>query len=130
MEFLILWFIGVGLAVLTRIVLNKICNTYCYSWEEENDIYEKSIKVQIIMHILSALCIVLVGGIGVNLLLKLIYNVSTFTYVLIAGIFSIMSYVIVYMFLLKFFKRIVSQLFFGIVFVMLLICWIIVINKL
>lgn len=57
MVFWVIWFIGIGITIGTRILINVLTI-------DEEEIYDRSGVVQIVMHILVMICICLVGGIA------------------------------------------------------------------
>lgn len=59
MVYWIIWFIGIGITVLTRILLNRATKSGKVSLEESSK------TRQTILYILSTICIVIVGGIAV-----------------------------------------------------------------
>ena len=60
MVYWIIWFIGIGITILTRILLNKATECGKVSLEE------KSKTTRTILYILSIICIIIVGGIAVT----------------------------------------------------------------
>lgn len=142
MEFWVLWWIGIGITIVTRIVINMI--TYCkdnkdsYGFrcsrcQQANcnaDICSKSPIVQIIMHILVIICIILVGGIAVGKFLGMFYEGGVISQVLFAIIPAALTYFVGWVVLgLYYFENNRSQICFLVVFVISIVGWTASISK-
>lgn len=123
MEFWVLWFIGIGITIVTRIAINVLCKVND-DRSVSNDICNKSIPTQIIMHILAILCIVLVGGIAVAKFLGMFYDMPIWGFILLAIIPAMLTYVVEYLILgLEHFGSGFSKMLFVIVFIISIIGW-------
>lgn len=118
MEFWVLWFIGIGITIVTRITINKLTNY-------DEGIENRSKPIQVIMNLLAIICIVLVGGIANG---KWLGNFASEDgigiYILAAIIPAILTYLVGFFVLgLYNFTSIFSQICFIVVFFISIIGW-------
>ena len=137
MEFWVLWFIGIVVAIVVRIIINLITsNDNC---SNEYYIEAKSIPIQIMIYVFVIGCIILVGGIanaqwlgnfGTYAGEGPVLLVSLLLYIIIEFVIAVLSYVLVWILLdLDHFGSRISQLCFLIIFVISIIGWTIPISN-
>lgn len=142
MEFWVLWFIGIVIAIGTRLAINKLTGVYqyCAGNPYSNKYYyieSRSKHTQIIMNVFVIICIILVGGIANGKWLGYFsseYFLDFGEYpdiwgYIIAGILPcIITYVIIYLGLgLYHFSNKISKIIFIVVFMISIIGWTILI---
>lgn len=117
-----LWFIGIGITILTAIAIRK---KFVNRWKESN-YKECSTKVRFILNLLVIICIILVGGIANGKWLGIFANdnFSIGDYVLMGIVPAILTYVVGFFVLgLSYFESILSQICFAVVFIVSIIGW-------
>lgn len=130
MRFWYYWLIGIVITVITRIGINRLSPDYddiqlyaYYKWRSKN--------VEELMHIPVIICISLVGGIAVAKFLGTLgSNPNIWAYIFAMFISGGLTYVVGWAILgLYHFEKISSQIFFGVVFIISVVCWTIPINN-
>lgn len=123
MGFWELWFIGIGISIVTRIAIDGL--TVETFWKDNYYIEVRSKSTQAIMNVLVIICIILVGGIANGMWLGSCESEeNVLAYILAAIIPACFTYVVGYSLLgLKHFSNPVSHLIFVVVFIISIIGW-------
>mgnify|MGYP006070971935 FL=1 len=121
MEFWVLWFIGIGITIGTRIAIYLLISSHSYY-----SIEERSKRMQVIMNLLAIICIILVGGIANGKWLSIFPDVEMriWYYILVAIVPAFFTYFVGYFVLgLYYFSSKISQVIFIVVFIISIIGW-------
>lgn len=123
MEFWVLWFIGIVITIGTRIAINSL--TGDYEFFDSYYIEARSKPTQIIMNVLTSICIILVGGIAnAKWLGNFAGEERIWVYILAAIIPALCTYVIGSCLLgIYHFSNTISQIVFIVVFIISIIGW-------
>ena len=123
MAFWVLLFIGIAIAIGTRIAIGVITSDNEY--EDTYYIEARNKHTQIIMNVLVIISIILVGGISNGKFLGIFVNVQKiWIYIVLAIVPAVISYVIVFFGLsLYHFSKIISHIIFIVVFIISIIGW-------
>ena len=124
MIFWILWIIGIVITIITKCLIKKSINKNEYRRKE------KLINELGLLHLLVAVCIILVGGIAVAKFVGMWYEASFWRQILIGIIPALLTYAVGYKILgLKYFDNDRSQFGFVLVFIISILGWTILINN-
>ncbi len=117
MKFWVIWFIGIGITIGTRIAINMLT--------KHGNIEDNSKPVQVIMNLLASISIILVGGIANGKWLGTFSNEhKIWVYIVWAIIPACLTYLVAYLVLgLYHFKRKLSRIGFIVVFIISIIGW-------
>ncbi len=132
MKFWYYWFVGIAITVVTRIGINRLCpereKPILIDGRSYSDFEWQSQNVEELMHIPVIICISLVGGIAVAKFLSPCGSI--WAYIFGMAIAGGITYVVGWLILgLYHFEKISSQIFFGVVFIISVVCWTIPINN-
>lgn len=140
MVFWILWFVGIVITIVTRLMINKTFNSYftgrwgdeatCnVNYDDELSLDELKKGVKVLLHLFVIVCIILVGGIAVALFMSTFHE-NGWSVQIAAGIIpALLTYIVGYgiLGLYKFDDR-RSQICFAVVFIIAVFGWTALIN--
>ena len=123
MVFWVIWFIGIGITIVTRILISVLVMN-------EEEIYDRTKLLQFVIHILVMICICLVGGIANAKWLGSLQNIKVGGYILFGIIPACLTYFVGYWVLgLYHFDWCISQVIFVLTFMISIAGWFFPINE-